>query len=95
MSRGRPVYSGGRVHVMAKKCSTCIFHPGNQMNLVPGRVKAMVEESIAAGAGITCHKTILGQAGQEATCRGFYDSYADKVPAFRMARGMGLIEEVD
>lgn len=95
MSRGKPVYSDGKVHVMSEKCSTCIFRPGNLMNLQPGRVKGMVDSSIDDGAGITCHKTIHGQAEQEATCRGFYDSYRDQVPALAVASALNMIEEVD
>lgn len=90
----KPVYSDGKVHVMAEKCSTCIFRPGNPMSLQPGRVNEMVRQSVADGAGITCHKTIHGQREQEATCRGFFDAYADKVTAFRLAQAMGIIEEV-
>lgn len=91
----RPVYSDGLIHVKAEKCSTCIFRPGNLMGLAPGRVKEMVDGSVAEGAGITCHKTLYGQAEQEATCRGFFDSYKDKVPAFLLAECMDVIKEVD
>lgn len=90
----RPVYSDGKVHVMSEKCDTCIFRPGNLMMLASGRVKQMVDGSISEGAGITCHKTIHGQRDQEATCRGFFDSYKDQVFAFRLAEKLGLIEEV-
>lgn len=91
----KPVYSEGRVHVVSEKCSTCIFRPGNLMHLEPGKVKKMVTGSIADGAGITCHKTLYGAAEQEATCRGFFDSYGDEVPAFRLAKSMNIIEEVE
>lgn len=90
-----PVFHNGRVHIMSDKCSTCIFRPGNLMHLQPGVVKTMVEESVAEGGGITCHKTIHGQREQEATCRGFYDAHADRVPALALAREMGVIAEVD
>lgn len=93
--RGEPVYSNGRVHVMAEKCSTCIFRPGNLMNLKPGRVKEMVDGSVADGAGITCHKTIYGQAEQEATCRGFFDAHKERVPALLLAEALGIIVEVE
>lgn len=92
---GKPVYSDGKVHVMSEKCSTCVFRAGNKMNLNPGVLKQMITESVADGAGITCHKTIYGQAEQEATCRGFFDRYADQVPALWLAKSMGVIEEVD
>lgn len=93
---GNPVFHNGRVHVRAEKCSTCIFRPGNLMKLAPGRVKEMVDGSIADGAGITCHKTLPGMPdeAQQATCRGFYDGYAERVPAFLLAEAMGIIEEV-
>jgi hypothetical protein len=91
----QPVFSNGRVHVMSDKCSTCIFRPGNLMNLQPGVVKTMVEESVAEGGGITCHKTIHGQREQEATCRGFYDAHGSRVPALRLAAKWGIIAEVD
>lgn len=92
---GNPVYHKGKVHVMNKKCSTCIFRPGNLMTLAKGRVKEMVEDSIADGAAITCHKTIHGQAEQEAICRGFFDSYADQVPALRLAHASRIMRGVD
>lgn len=91
----KPVYADGKVHVMKVKCSTCIFRPGNLMNLEPGRVKEMVDGSIADGAAITCHKTIHGQAEQEAVCRGFFDAYAEQVPALRMAQAMRIMRGVD
>lgn len=90
-----PVYHSAKVHVMSEKCSTCIFRPGNLMHLQPGRVKEMVEESIKQEAGITCHKTLYGQADQHAVCRGFFDSYADRVSLLRLARGLKMIEEVE
>jgi hypothetical protein len=32
------------LRVRATKCDTCIYRPGNQMQLRPGRVNALVEE---------------------------------------------------
>lgn len=90
-----PVYHKGKVHVMKEKCSTCIFRPGNLMHLPEGRVKEMVEGSIADGAAITCHKTLYEQAEQKAVCRGFFDSYAEQVPALRLAKEAYLLKGVD
>ena len=92
---GKPVFHDGKVHVKAERCSTCVFRPGNLMGLAPGRLKEMIEGSIEDGAGITCHKTLYGQATQEATCRGYFDGYAAQVPAYRLAVAMGIVEEVD
>lgn len=89
---GEPVYSNGKVHVMADKCSTCIFRPGNLMTLQPGRVKEMVEGASSAGSVIPCHKTIHGSAEQEAVCRGYYDAQAERVLALRLAVAMDMIE---
>lgn len=94
MTKSKPVYSDGKVHVMPDKCSSCIFRPGNLMHLNAGRVKEMVDGSIQSGGVIPCHQTIHGQREQEAVCRGFFDSYADQVPALRLAQAMHLIEEV-
>ena len=44
-------YNNGKVHVCEKKCSTCIFRPGNLMNLNPGRAKEMLDETILNGEG--------------------------------------------
>lgn len=95
MSRGRPVYSGGKVHIMAERCETCIFRPGNPMHLKPGRVKEMVTESIDDAGAITCHSTLYGQAEQEAVCRGFYDGYRQRVPALKLAERLGVLAEVE
>lgn len=95
VSEGKPVYSDGKVHVMKDKCSTCIFRPGNPMTLTPGRVKEMVETSVANGSAITCHKTIHGQAEQKAVCRGFFDSYKEQVPALRLAEAERILRGVD
>lgn len=91
----KPVYADGKVHVMADKCSTCIFRPGNLMGLNAGRVKGMVDESVADGGCIPCHKTTFGQRDQEAICRGFFDAHADRVQALEVAKRLGMIEEVD
>ena len=37
------VASRGVVRVQAEKCVTCIFKPGNKMDLRKGRLKDMVE----------------------------------------------------
>jgi hypothetical protein len=89
------VAHSGVVHVQAEMCSTCIFRPGNLMNLKPGRVKEMVEGSLADEAGITCHKTIYGQAAQEAVCAGFYDRYAHRVTTFQIAERLGAIKRIE
>lgn len=93
----KPTYSEGRVHVLAEKCSTCIFRPGNLMTLKAGRVKDMVDGALSEeGGSITCHKTLPGMPGEEqqAICRGFYDAHADRADLLILAQRLGIIEEV-
>jgi hypothetical protein len=67
------VFDGQVVHVMERKCSTCIYRPGNLMHLEPGRKDAMEAGAIKDEGVIPCHKTILGAREQQAVCRGFFD----------------------
>lgn len=89
----RPIFVDNRLHVMADKCNTCIFRPGNLMGLAPGRVKAMVDGAVGNDSVIPCHKTIHGQRDQEAVCRGFYDAHGDQVQGVQVAKRLGLIKE--
>lgn len=89
-----PVYRDGKVHVLAEKCATCIFRPGNLMDLQPGRVKGMVDDCLAEdGGNIPCHSTIYEEEVQPAICRGFWDSYHEKVPLLQVAARMGVVVE--
>jgi hypothetical protein len=54
------VYRDGRVHVQAQMCSTCIFRPGNLMDLNAGRVRSMVDEAREHDSAIVCHQTLTG-----------------------------------
>jgi uncharacterized protein YceK len=60
------------VRVMAERCSSCIFRPGNLMSLQPGRVKEMVDEVRASEGCIPCHKTL--DLPRQAVCRGQFDT---------------------
>lgn len=86
------VFRDGKVHVQKRKCSTCIFRPGNLMQLEEGRVDQMVADCQRDQGVIPCHKN-LDHAGQ-AVCRGFYDKHHGDVVALVMARATGIIEEV-
>lgn len=68
--------AGMAVWVMLSKCASCIFHPGNRMQLSEGRVKGMVEESVARESQIVCHDTLLygfTSRLRPAVCRGYAD----------------------
>lgn len=85
------VWNHGRMHVQAEMCATCIFRPGNKMQLRRGRVRAMVDEAKADDGTIPCHETIAGQRKQQAICRGFYDNHP--TPTLELAKRMGVIAE--
>ncbi|MCK7627261.1 hypothetical protein MUU72_29905 [Streptomyces sp. RS10V-4] len=57
------------VRVCQDRCTTCIFRPGNLMNLAPGRVANMVNRAVADEGHIVCHKTLGTTA--PAICEGF------------------------
>lgn len=58
------------------------------MHLEPGRVKQMVDNSLASDTAIICHDT-LGTV-QNAVCRGFFDSY--ETTPLQLAKRLGAIE---
>lgn len=83
----KPPYREGKVHVLADLCDTCIFRPGNLMDLARGRVAGMVRDAKANESAITCHSTV---GGAEAVCRGFYDLHA--TAPLQIAERLGYIE---
>lgn len=86
-------YRGGRVHVLAEKCPTCVFWPGNRMHLHEGRLKDLVQQNVDADSALTCHSTLADGFAKAppAVCRGFYDAY-DTTP-LQVARRLGLVVE--
>lgn len=82
------------VRVCATRCKTCIFRPGNLMQLRSGRVKDMVDSALSAdGAGsIVCHDTLDLPA--QAICRGFWDGYRDQVQLLQLADRLGHVKEI-
>ncbi len=85
------VFDGEVVHVMERKCSTCIYRPGNLMKLEPGRREGMEAGAIAEQGVIPCHQTIHGSRKQEAVCRGFYD-VAKRETLLQLAERLGIIQ---
>lgn len=80
------------VRVMQAQCSTCIFRPGNLMQLQEGRVEQMVSECLEMQGVIPCHKTLQGDV--QAICRGFFDRYAREIWMLRLAIAMNAIIEI-
>ena len=79
----------GRMHVLAGKCPTCIFRPGNRMGLAETTVDNMVASCVQRQASIPCHVTL---DGPRSICRGFWDVHRDKIVPLVLAEAMGLIE---
>lgn len=82
-----PVWDGRVAHVMPERCSTCIFRPGNRMQLQAGRVKEMTDATDKADGNVTCHKTLGRNVG--AICRGSYDRKPGTL--LQIAERMGLV----
>lgn len=80
-------YRDGRVHVRAELCSTCIFRPGNLMDLRSGRVRQMIDEAKADDAAIVCHQTL---DGDNSVCRGFFNRYPTQ--PLQIAERLGFID---
>jgi hypothetical protein len=85
------VFNDGKVHVQERKCSTCIYRPGNLMHLAPGRKEGMEAKAIEDGGVIPCHQTIHGNRTQESVCRGFFD-VAKHEGLLAVAERMDIIE---
>lgn len=84
------------IHVMADRCATCVFRPGNLMHLSPGRLAQMVTDSVAAQSHITCHDTLLYAQPtrlRPAICKGFRDhpDGNERSLALRTGRSLGTI----
>jgi hypothetical protein len=64
---------------LSEMCSTCIFHPGNNIRLSDGRLRDLVAKARTDESYIVCHSTLPGMAPddvQPAICRGFADRYS-------------------
>jgi hypothetical protein len=66
--------ANGVLRLCARKCTTCIFRPGNQMGLRPGRVTQMTRASLEGQGEIVCHKTLTysSEGIPEAICHGYW-----------------------
>ena len=80
-------FRNGKVHVCEEMCPTCIFRPGNLMQLMPGRVEDMIAEAIKGESAIICHSTL---DGDNVVCRGFFDKH--KTPLLQIAERLGFLQ---
>lgn len=88
------VFRDNRLHVMASKCSTCIYRPGNLMVLEAGRVASMEFEAVRDQGVIVCHKTLDPSPQENAVCRGFFDTQKHQVGLLSVAERIGIMVEV-
>lgn len=85
------------VRVLARLCDTCIYRPGNLMNLAPGRVRQLAAEALAANGHIVCHSTLPASAPpgtKGAICKGFANAHGNAIFALRIGAAFGRIVEV-
>ena len=81
------VYREGLVHVLAERCPTCIFRPGNLMNLEAGRVRDMLRECVRRETVIPCHERM--DTAAPAVCRGLFDT--GQVGILQVAERLGVV----
>ena len=78
-----------KVRVLAEKCSTCIFRPGNLMDLRDGALQEIIQSNLKAGALLTCHQTLpemkFRYGLDPAACHGFWEGYGRRTTAGRLA----------
>lgn len=82
-----PVHDDAGVHVLREKCSTCIFRPGNLMELRPGRLADLVAETRRHDTNVVCHQTL--DAERAAFCRGSVDESPGQM--MRIAERLGAV----
>ena len=89
------VWRDNALHLCERKCSTCIYRPGNLMRLDAGRKENMEAEAVANQSVIPCHKTIYGAEVGPAICRGYWDTQKHNVSVLSAAERLGYVREVD
>jgi hypothetical protein len=86
------IFRDDRVHVCARMCKTCIFRPGNLMDLEDGRVEEMVQIATEGNSTIVCHST-LDDPDTALACRGFFDRHPTQ--SLQIADRLGFVTFVD
>jgi hypothetical protein len=84
--------AGGLPRLFDQKCPTCVFRPGNLMNLCPGRLADLVESNLAQGTALVCHLTTFEQRPElgEVLCRGFVDAYGEQTGSIQVLRRLAI-----
>ena len=84
-----PFFDKAGVWIMAEQCSTCIFRPGNLMQLNEGRMKDLTQSCDRADTNVICHQTLSDDVG--ALCKGSVDRRPGQM--VRIAERLGAIKE--
>lgn len=86
-------YRDGHLYVCDRPCETCVFRPGNVMDLTPGRLRDIIDTNLSRGSALTCHRTIYEDPDeQHAICRGFFDRFKDRSEALGLADRLGIVK---
>lgn len=95
----------GRPLVHSEQCETCIFRTGTKMVLRPGRLRSLINDTLAGGGVIPCHETAshgddddedgcLTSSTRDPVCRGFYDKFGHLSNLIRITNRFGGYREV-
>lgn len=89
----------GQPRVLSRPCSTCVFLPGNKMDLRPGRLMDLIRGNTGASShGLICHET-LGYGGNPefgaAYCHNFFVKYGHLCNLIRIFSRLGGFTYVD
>jgi hypothetical protein len=86
-----PTNGPNGLRIMAAQCSTCIFRPGNLMELNRGRLRDMVERTAAADTNVICHQTLDEPLG--ALCHGSVEQQPGQMA--RIAYRLNSVELIE
>lgn len=81
-------FRDNKLWVLSRKCSTCIFRPGNLMHLQDGAVEKMVEDCITENRILSCHQTL---DDARSVCRGLFDQHAADITVIRLAKAFDIV----
>lgn len=86
--------------LLREKCATCIYRPGNLMELREGRLKDISDDcnNPFKPSTLACHDTLEYGPNPEfgrAVCRGFYEAYRATNAILQIGDRLGVWEEVD
>lgn len=79
-------------NVYDKPCKNCLF--SKDAIVGPARVKELIKECVDKGTFFTCHVSSMSSDNDNICCRRFYDQIGEKSNIIRIAKRLGIVEEV-